>query len=89
MGKRLIDLLPYLPKEELITWVRSFAGPFVIEHYPEWPNYDEKFYEVLKKEYAEGFQERLKEGDLSQILPGEAPWLYVTQFTNEKKKERG
>lgn len=86
MGNKLIDVLPYLPKEELIPWVRSFAGPFVIENYPNWDNYDADFYEVLKKEYEEGFQERLKEGDLSQILPGEAPWLYTTQCTNKKER---
>lgn len=88
MGRKLADVLPTLPKEELIPWVRSFAGPYVIENYPKWDNYDEDFYEVLKKEYEEGFQERLKAGDLTQILPGEAPWLYFSQLTNEIKKER-
>ena len=86
MGNKLIDVLPHLPKEELIPWVRSFAGPFVIENYPNWENYDEEFYEPLKKEYKEGFQKRLKAGDLTQILPGEAPWLYTTQLTNKKER---
>lgn len=61
MGKRLIDILPTLPKEELIPWVRSFMGEYVIENYPKWNNYDEEFYETLKKEFVKELEERPKE----------------------------
>lgn len=57
---KIIDLLPTLPKEELISWTRSFMGEYVIENYPKWDSYDEEFYEVLKKEFEKERKERLK-----------------------------
>ncbi len=87
MGRKLTDMLQTLPKEKLISWVRSFAGSLIIDKYPEWPNYDEEFYEVLKKEYEEGLKERIKRGDRSQIMPGEDPEFYKGYTTQIKKRD--